>query len=154
MTRAVPCCLGPETDLSAWMVAITATGADNSELAGVNGRAARETLLGQAAEAHGLALPNPHAAYGSPDRIRAVVDRLGLTLIRVERDTFPDLLDDEPRSASIGSSTTASSNLFARHRTTFARRSSTRTPIVLGRAPPRRQRRYDTLFTRCQLPRP
>jgi Protein-L-isoaspartate(D-aspartate) O-methyltransferase (PCMT) len=56
-------------------------------------------LLREAAAAHDLPLPNPHADYGNADRIRAVVEDFGITLARVERDTAPDFLDDEPRSA-------------------------------------------------------
>ena len=111
-------------------------------------------LLGQAAEAHGLALPNPHAAYGSPDRIRAVVDRLGLTLIRVERDTFPDLLDDEPRSAFdrvidygfVEPLRTASDDLREAVFDTYTH--------LYSAARRRGDSGYDTLFTRCRLPRP
>ena len=111
-------------------------------------------LLGQAAEAHGLALPNPHAAYGSPDRIRAVVDRLGLTLIRVERDTFPDLLDDEPRSAFdrvidygfVEPLRTASDDLREAVFDTYTH--------LYSAARRRGDSRHDTLFTRCRLPRP
>lgn len=111
-------------------------------------------LLGQAAEAHGLALPNPHAAYGSPDRIRAVVDRLGLTLIRVERDTFPDLLDDEPRSAFdrvidygfVEPLRTASDDLREAVFDTYTH--------LYSAARRRGDSGHDTLFTRCRLPRP
>jgi hypothetical protein len=56
-------------------------------------------LLRETAAAHDLPLPNPHADYGNADRIRAVVEDFGITLDRVERDTVPDFLDDEPRSA-------------------------------------------------------
>jgi SAM-dependent methyltransferase len=110
-------------------------------------------LLGQAAEAHGLALPNPHAAHGSPDRIRAVVEGLGLSVILVERDTFPDLLDDEPRSAfdrviDYGFAEplrTASDDLREAIFDTYAH--------LYSAARRRGDSGHDTLFTRCRLPR-
>jgi SAM-dependent methyltransferase len=111
-------------------------------------------LLRQAADAHGLALPNPHAEYGSPDRIRAVVECLGLTLVRVERDTFPDLLDDEPRSAfdriiDYGFAEPlrrASDDLREGIFDTYA-------DLFLA-AHGRCDSVHDTLFTRCRLPGP
>jgi SAM-dependent methyltransferase len=110
-------------------------------------------LLGQAAEAHGLALPNPHADHGSPDRIRALVEGFGLSLIRVERDTFPDLLDDEPRSAfdrviDYGFAEplrTASDDLREAVFDTYAR--------LYSAARRRGDSGHDTLFTRCRLAR-
>lgn len=110
-------------------------------------------LLGEAAEAHGLALPNPHTPVGSPDRIRAVVERFGLSLIRVERDTFPDLLDDEPRSAfdrviDYGFAErlrAASDDLREAIFATYAH--------LYAAARRRGDSGHETLFTRCQLPR-
>ena len=110
-------------------------------------------LLGQAAEVHGLALPNPHGAVGSPDRIRAVVEGFGLSLIRVERDTFPDLLDDEPRSAfdrviDYGFAEplrAASDDLREAIFDTYAH--------LYAAARCRGDSGHETLFARCQLPR-
>ena len=111
-------------------------------------------LLGQAAEAHGFALPNPHTEYGRPDRIRAVVEGLGLTLVRVERDTFPDPLDDEPRSAfdlviDYGFAEplrTASDDLREAIFDTYA--------DLYSATHRRGDSVHDTLFTRCRLPGP
>jgi SAM-dependent methyltransferase len=108
-------------------------------------------LLSQAAEAHGLALPNPHAEYGRPDRIRAVVEELGLNLVWVKRDTFPDQLDDEPRSAFdrvidygfAESLRTAADDLREAIFDTYA-------DLYLA-ARSRGGSLHDTLFTRCRL---
>jgi ubiquinone/menaquinone biosynthesis C-methylase UbiE len=109
-------------------------------------------LLRQAAETHGLALPNPHAAYGSPDRLRDVVEGLGLTLVGVERDAVPDSLVDEPRKAfdrvlDYGFAEpvrTASDDLREAVFDTYADLYSvTRRSGGSG---------HDTLFTRCRLP--
>jgi SAM-dependent methyltransferase len=110
-------------------------------------------LLGQAAEAHGLAVPNPHAAVGSPDRIRAVVESFGLSLIRVERDTFPDLLEDEPRTAfdrviDYGFAEplrAVSDDLREAIFDTYAH--------LYEAARRRGDSGHETLFARCQLPR-
>jgi SAM-dependent methyltransferase len=111
-------------------------------------------LLREAAETHGLALPNPHAAYGSPERLGTVVDELGLTLVRVERDTFPDRLDDEPRRAfdwviDYGFAEpvrTASDDLREAIFETYAE--------LYSAARRRGDSGHDTLFTLCQLARP
>jgi SAM-dependent methyltransferase len=109
-------------------------------------------LLREAAEAHGLALPNPHASYGSPDRLRDVVEGLGLTLVGVERDAFPDFLVDEPRRAFdrvldygfAEAVRTASDDLREAIFDTYADLYS----IIRRRG----DSGHDTLFTRCRLP--
>ena len=56
-------------------------------------------LVRQAAEVNGLVMPDPHAAFGTPARIRAAAEHLGLRLTRIERLTFPQPLDDNPHAA-------------------------------------------------------
>jgi SAM-dependent methyltransferase len=109
-------------------------------------------LLGQAAEAHGLTVPNPHAAYGSPDRIRAIVEGAGLSLVSVERDAVADLLDADPRSVfdrvieyGFAEPIRAASGLL--------REAIFGTYADLYSAACRRgDNGHDTLFTRCRLP--
>ena len=56
-------------------------------------------LLRRAAEMHRLSLPDPHAALGTEDRIRAFVESFGLTLTQAERHSFVEPLGDQPRAA-------------------------------------------------------
>ena len=56
-------------------------------------------LLSRAAEMHRQTLPDPHAALGTEDRIRAFVESLGLTLTQAERHSFVEPPGDQPRAA-------------------------------------------------------
>jgi SAM-dependent methyltransferase len=57
-------------------------------------------LLRQAAKINDLDMPDPHAPFGTPISIRAFAESFGLVLTRIERHTFPQPLDDNPRDAS------------------------------------------------------
>jgi SAM-dependent methyltransferase len=108
-------------------------------------------LLRQAAEAQGVAVPNPHETYGSADGIRTAIEGLGLTLVRVERETYPDPLDDEPRNPfdraiDYGFAEpvrTASQDIREAIFDTYA--------DLYSAARRRGKSGYDTLFTQCRL---
>ncbi|CAA9401836.1 MAG: hypothetical protein AVDCRST_MAG75-2194 [uncultured Propionibacteriaceae bacterium] len=56
-------------------------------------------LMREAAAQHGYALPDPHATLGSESRIGTAVSPHGFTVTGVEKRTFVEPLDADPRAA-------------------------------------------------------
>ncbi|MCA1671276.1 MAG: class I SAM-dependent methyltransferase [Actinobacteria bacterium] len=56
-------------------------------------------LLRHAAAQHGLAVPDPHADLGTPERVTARAQQLGLAVERIDQQSFPDPVGDDPQAA-------------------------------------------------------
>ena len=58
-----------------------------------------QRLLRHAAAGHGVDVPDPHADLGTPERLTAHGERLGLGVDQIDQLSFADPLDDDPRAA-------------------------------------------------------
>lgn len=56
-------------------------------------------LIREAAAQHELELPDPHADLGTIDRIAQTVEDLRLRVDRIERHSYPDQLETDPKTA-------------------------------------------------------